>query len=104
MYIVDPRLTDLSEGRFLQLKHAEKIKINPYSSKPMGFLPNGDLILVGYDEIYKYSFINKPTNESLWKYSQIYNINFTLRANLYQTNLFKATGKLCSGSNCQSAS
>ena len=53
-----------------------------------GFLPNGDLILVGYDEIYKYSFINKPTNESLWKYSQIYNINTRGAEFVYQTKLF----------------
>ena len=54
----------------------------------MGFLPNGDLILVDHKNIYKYSFINKPTNESLWKYSQIYNINPFGNPFVYQTKLF----------------
>jgi hypothetical protein len=46
MYIVDLRLIDLSEGRFLQLEHTEKIKIYVENLNSMGFLPNGDLILV----------------------------------------------------------
>jgi len=72
--IVDLRLIDLSdEGRFLQLEHAEKIKIQ-YSSptKSFGFLPNGDLIIVSFSyklkeyKIYSYSFKNKPaTNTTL---------------------------------------
>ena len=46
MYIVDLYLFDLSEGRSLQLEHAEKIKIYRGNFDAMGFLPNGDLILV----------------------------------------------------------
>ena len=43
--IVGPGLIDLDgdEGRLLQLKHAERISV---SENSMGFLPNGDLILV----------------------------------------------------------
>ena len=47
----------------------------------MGFLPNGDLIVVSLDrelkdyKIYLYPFKNKPTtNSTLWEYSQIYDI------------------------------
>ena len=47
----------------------------------MGFLPNGDLIVVSLDnelkdyKIYLYPFKNKPTtNTTLWEYSQIYDI------------------------------
>jgi hypothetical protein len=40
----------------------------------IGFLPNGDLITVYYDKIYKNSFINKPTSATTWKYSQIYDL------------------------------
>ena len=77
--IVDLRLIDLSddEGQYLQLKHA---KILPSS---MGFLPNGDLIVMLLNtkklrdyKIYLYSFTNKPTNAILWEYSQIYDIKF----------------------------
>jgi len=53
-----------------------------------GFLPNGDLIRVVDENIYEYSFTNKPTNESLWKYSQIYNINTRGAEFVYQTKLF----------------
>src|SRR4051794_28971313 len=65
-------LIDLSgdEGRFLQ-----PIQITAHS---IGFLPNGDLILVSLESypsniknIYKYSFINKPTDATL---CQIYDI------------------------------
>src|SRR5947209_5256336 len=111
MYIVDPRLTDLSEGRFLQLEHAEKIEITKYNFNSMGFLPNGDLIIVSlslnkYDElkdckIYCYSVENKPTtNTTCWKCSQICDIELTeslIKDNyyhncnyffVYQTELF----------------
>ena len=62
----------------------------------MGFLPNGDLILVDYKKIYKYSFINKPTSIILWKYwecSQRYYIEPHKSLNeidrfVYQTKLF----------------
>src|SRR5688500_1295225 len=54
----------------------------------MGFLPNGDLILVDDEGVYKYSFINKPTSKSLWKCSQIYNINNWEFSFVYQTKLF----------------
>ena len=47
----------------------------------MGFLPNGDLIVVSLDnelkdyKIYLYPLENKPTtNSTLWEYSQIYDI------------------------------
>ncbi len=43
----------------------------------MGFLPNGDLILVSLIDrkIYLYSFKNKPKKDAtLWGYSQIYDI------------------------------
>ena len=67
----------------------------------MGFLPNGDLILVSLNrelrdyKIYSYSFINKPTNATIWEYSQIYDIEFHESLNkcniycfIYQTKLF----------------
>ena len=90
MYIVDPCLVDLSEGRFLQLEHAEKIKITYRNFNSMGFLPNGDLILVSLDyedcKIYRYSVENKPTtNTTFWKCSQIYDIELT--ENLYYGDL-----------------
>jgi hypothetical protein len=61
----------------------------------MGFLPNG-LIIEWYDQIYKYSFINKPTNTNLWECSQKYEIKFHKSLNrhyivglfVYQTKLF----------------
>jgi hypothetical protein len=65
----------------------------------MGFLPNGDLILVSLNyglrdyKIYLYSFKNKPTNATLWEYSQIYDIEFHEKEKyidcfIYQTKLF----------------
>src|SRR5581483_10168224 len=88
MYIVDLRLIDLSyKGRFLQLEHSEKIKITEYNYNSMGFLPNGDLIIVSPlfknrklkgHKIYYYSVENKPTtNTTFWKCSQIYDIELT---------------------------
>jgi len=63
----------------------------------MGFLPNGDLIIVSslnknYKLIYYYSVENKPTtNTTFWKCSQIYDIELTDYYNyffVYQTKLF----------------
>jgi hypothetical protein len=71
----------------------------------MGFLPNGDLIVVSLDrelkdyKIYLYPFKNKPTtNSTLWEYSQIYDIEipesfeslgvYELDCFIYQTKLF----------------
>ena len=76
--IVDEiKLIDLSGGvgRFLQLKQLESKNLK--YSYSMGFLPNGDLIIVvagidypklKYYKIFKYSFINKPTNTTSWEY------------------------------------
>jgi hypothetical protein len=102
--IVDLRLIDLNdEGRFLQLEHEERIKIK---NKAFGFLPNGDLIIVSLNDelkeykIYSYSFKNKPaTNTTLWKCSQIYDIEFPeslkdekINCIVYQTKLFLIYG------------
>ena len=95
--VVHTRLVDLSDdkGRFLQLEHEEKIKISHPNS--MGFLPNGDLVIVLRDyKIYSYSVDNKPTtNTTLWKCSQIYDIEITKSLKVdeiccfvYQTKLF----------------
>ena len=69
----------------------------------MGFLPNGDLIIVAVGahyfelkdcKIFKYSFINKPTNATSWEYSQTHNIhveNLSIVVNrcfIYKTKLF----------------
>jgi len=72
----------------------------------MGFLPNGDLIVVSLDmelkdyKIYLYPFKNKPTtNSTLWEYSQIYDIEIPesfeslgslaeIGCSIYQTKLF----------------
>ena len=67
----------------------------------MGFLPNGDLIIVSLNfkskvyKIYLYSFNNKPTSETPWECSQIYDIEFHKSLNknfidcfVYQTKLF----------------
>ena len=64
------KIIDLSDGkgRFLQLNY-QKVKENRYCL--MGFLPNGDMILVSTNKIYLYAFINKPTNVTLWEYSQV---------------------------------
>src|SRR5436309_6239644 len=106
MYIVDPRLIDLSEGRFLQLEHAEIFNIaHCLNDNSTGFLPNGDLIIVSSlvkkhklkdCKIYYYSVENKPTtNTTFWKCSQIYNIELSesLKGHfsyflVYQTKLF----------------
>ena len=97
IYIVDLLLVDLSddEGRFLQLEHTEKFEIRKYNYNSMGFLPNGDLVIVSRDyKIYLYSVENKPTtNTTLWKCSQIYDIETTEileypRSFVYQTKLF----------------
>ena len=72
----------------------------------MGFLPNGDLILISLDnklkdyKIYLYHFKNKPTaNSTLWEYSQIYDIEFpeslksvNIEHRVYQTKLFLILG------------
>ena len=74
----------------------------------MEFLSNGDLILVSSNyeiknyKIYLYSFINRPNaNATLWKYSQIYNIETheCLEKNeidyfVYRTRLFLCNGGL----------
>jgi hypothetical protein len=99
------KLIDLSggEGRFLQLKQLESKNLD--YSYSMGFLPNGDLIIVAavyYDghvelkdyKIFKYSFINKPTNATSWEYSQTHNIHvenldhFSNSCFIYKTKLF----------------
>ena len=70
----------------------------------MGFLPNGDLIVLSLDnelkdcKIYLYPFKNKPTtNSTLWEYSQIYDIEIpesferelsTIMCFVHQTKLF----------------
>jgi hypothetical protein len=98
------KLIDLSggEGRFLQLKLLKSRNLEYLYS--MGFLPNGDLIIVavGKDrhnklkdyKIFKYSFINKPTNATPWEYSQTHDIhveNLNIHDNtciIYKTKLF----------------
>jgi hypothetical protein len=67
----------------------------------MGFLPNGDLILISLDnKIYLYSFKNKPiTTTILWDYSRSYNTMYDtetpenvkelgIQFLVYQTKLF----------------
>src|SRR5436305_3640709 len=65
----------------------------------ISFLPNGNLILVTssdhqhYKKIYKYSLINKPTNETPLEYSQIYYVKsldkfYADDLFVYQTKLF----------------
>ena len=62
----------------------------------MGFLPNGDLVLISLDDkIYLYSFENKPTTKTnLWKYSQVYDTEtkslheLGIQFYVYQTKLF----------------
>ena len=105
IYIVDLLLVDLSddEGRFLQLEHTEKFEIRKYNYNSMGFLPNGDLVIVSRDyKIYSYSVRNKPTtNTTLWKCSQIHDIEITesLKVDeiccfIYQTKLFFLSKRL----------
>ena len=73
------------EGRFIQLEHEKKIEIGYFNVNSMGFLPNGDLILVSSplkdslknSKIYCYSVENKPTNTTFWKCSQIHELEFT---------------------------
>src|ERR1044072_4153803 len=98
-------MIDLSDerGRFLRLNYPSRLFISPYST---GFLPNGDLILVSLDnelkgyKIYLYSFKNKPTTDkTLWKYSQVYDIDIpeclkehNIDCFIYQTKLFLYSG------------
>ena len=105
IHIVVVSVIDLSggEGRFLlKLLKSENLRYS-YSK---GFLPNGDLIMVGVGsdrnhdpklkdyKIFKYSFINKPTNATSWEYSQTHDIhveNLNRSANscfIYKTKLF----------------
>jgi hypothetical protein len=76
----------------------------------MGFLPDGDLILVSLNDelkeykIYSYSFKNKPaTSTTLWECSQIYDIEIpenlidtdtsdSIGCFIYQTKLFLFNG------------
>src|SRR5436309_10329669 len=93
-------LIDLSddEGRFLKLKQPEEgFSFEPHS---MGFLPNGDLVLISLDDkIYLYSFKNKPTkNATIWEYSQVYDTKakslheLGIQFYVYQTKLFISDG------------
>jgi len=76
----------------LQLKYELETSI--------GFLPNGDLIIIDGYKIYWYPFKNKPINATLWKYSQIYDIEFHEKENhdvycfVRQTKLFLFNNKL----------
>ena len=72
----------------------------------MGFLPNGDLILVSLNnesqnyKIYSYSYTNKPaTDTTLWECFQIYDIEATeglkdeyINCFVCQTKLFLLNG------------
>ena len=89
---VDVRLIDLSgKGRFLQPSEAT-------DAHSMGFLPDGDLILVSSNyrleklekcQIRRYPFTNKPTDAAFWKYSQMYNIKIRHEIDYFvQTRLF----------------
>ena len=68
----------------------------------MGFLPNGDLILVSsssnygfeYCKIYCYSFENKPTNTTFWKCSQIHELESTESLSVYEIKCFVHQTKL----------
>ena len=69
----------------------------------MGFLPNGDLIIVSskYDyklkdcKIYYYSVENKPTtNTTFWKCSQIYDIELSESINDDNSHFFVCQTKL----------
>ena len=109
IYIVGLCLIDLSggKGRLLRLEHEEEIEFT-YDS--VGFLPDGDLILVSLNDefkdykIYKYSVNDKPTNKRPWKCSQIYDIEITeslddggddgIRCFIYQTKLFCSNRQL----------
>src|ERR1051325_6094707 len=67
-------LINLSDDKsqIFKLKHAEEI-----GDYEMGFLPNGNLILVSLDnyKIYSYSLLNKPTRTTTpWGSPQIYDI------------------------------
>ena len=67
------KVIDLSEGRFLQLKHAEKNFTG--GKNTVGFLSNRDLIILKHKKIYLYSFENnKPTDANIWECFQIYDI------------------------------
>src|SRR5690349_15139002 len=79
MYIVGPCLFDLNEERSLQLEHAVTVNIVHDNVNSMGFLPNGDLILVSLKykdcKIYCYSVENKPmTSTTSWECSQIHEV------------------------------
>ena len=82
----------------------EKINIAEENVNSMGFLPDGDLIIISLNhedfklkdcQVYCYSIKNKPTrNTAVWKCSQIYDIEFTKISSfdifsfVYQTKLF----------------
>ena len=65
--MIDLNSDRTSSDRLLKLKH------RVYDDDAIGFLPNGDLILVslGDRKIFKYCFTDKPKNTVPWEYSQI---------------------------------
>ncbi|CAI2183477.1 19376_t:CDS:2, partial [Funneliformis geosporum] len=90
------RIVDLNggKGHFLQLKHAEMQSIDKnkhkeigtIKEKSMGFLPNGDLVLVSLTDfkIYVYSYKSKPkTDKAPWEYSKVYDIEIPGRSDEY---------------------
>ncbi|CAB4468986.1 unnamed protein product [Rhizophagus irregularis] len=71
-------LIDFDKVQFLQLMHADKLFVSSNDEISIGFLSNGDLILVILDKIsinykiYKYPFVNnRPTTDTI---PQIYDI------------------------------
>jgi hypothetical protein len=61
----------------------------------MGFLPNGDLILISLDDckIYLYSFKNK-SESTPWKYSQTYDIEIPKSLRMHRIECFICQTKL----------
>ncbi|CAB5376317.1 unnamed protein product [Rhizophagus irregularis] len=92
-------LIDFDKVQFLQLMHADKLFVSSNDEISIGFLSNGDLILVILDKIsinykiYKYPFVNnRPTTDTI---PQIYDIKIPKNIKehhigclLYQTKLF----------------
>ncbi|CAG8523211.1 9810_t:CDS:2 [Funneliformis mosseae] len=101
------RIVDFNggKGQFLQLKHAEMQSIEKNGHKEigiikeklLGFLPNGDLVLVSLSDykIYLYSFKSKPkTDKTPWEYSIVYDIDIPGRSDEYVDCLIYQTANI----------
>ncbi|RGB34068.1 hypothetical protein C1646_815643 [Rhizophagus diaphanus] len=97
-------LIDLNgdKGRSLQLKHAEGLYVKRHS---IGFLPNGDIILVSLNDKFKdykiYKYLKPTTNTTSWENYKIYDIEILEGLIKHNTNCFVYQTKLFLFNGCR---